>query len=91
MLNNVIKIHHDEMDHCGVEKTFQDMYASYWFPSLRKKICDYIENCIVCLTSNAASNAKEGEMHLYNYRSDLTKQIIIYRSFRSAPENDRQI
>lgn len=38
MVNNVIRIYHDEMAHCGMEKTYQGIYQSYWFPSMSKRI-----------------------------------------------------
>ncbi|KAL6420711.1 hypothetical protein ACFW04_013986 [Cataglyphis niger] len=31
------------MGHCGFEKTYQGVFASYWFPSLRKKIYNHID------------------------------------------------
>lgn len=55
MLNNIFKIYHDEVAHCGVEKTFQGIYGNYWFPLMRKKIREYVDNCLTCLISNASS------------------------------------
>jgi len=46
MVFNVIRVHHDEMAHCGVEKTTQGISANYWFPSLRKEVQDYVDNCL---------------------------------------------
>lgn len=54
MINNLIRIHHDQLTHCGTEKTFQGLYRAYWFPSMRKKIKDYIDNCVSCLLANAS-------------------------------------
>lgn len=64
MVNNIIRIHHDEMAHCGTEKTFQGIYATYWFPTMRKRIRDYIDNCVTCLMADAATHSKEGEMQI---------------------------
>lgn len=47
MVNAVIKTYHDNMAHCGYEKTHQGIYKTYWFPSMCKKIFDYISNCLV--------------------------------------------
>lgn len=44
MINNIICAHHDEMAHCGLEKTYQSIHGTYWFPSMRKRIHNYIDN-----------------------------------------------
>lgn len=64
MVNNIIRIHYDEMAHCGTEKTYQEIHAAYWFPTMWKQIRDYIDNCITCLTADAATHSKEGEMQI---------------------------
>lgn len=38
--------------------------STYWFPSLRKRVQRYIDNCLICLLANSSSNSKEGEMQL---------------------------
>lgn len=62
MINSILRAHHDDMAHCGVEKTVAGIRNTYWFPSMRRKVIDYIDNCIVCLMSNASAHSKEGEM-----------------------------
>lgn len=62
MINNIIRIYHDEMAHCGVEKTVQGIGSNYWFPSLRKKVRSYVDNCLTCLTANSSVHTREGEM-----------------------------
>ncbi|KMQ86352.1 retrovirus-like pol polyprotein, partial [Lasius niger] len=64
MINKVIRFYHDEMSHCGTGKTFQGISANYWYPSLRKKIRDYVENCLICIMANTSVNDREGEMQL---------------------------
>lgn len=64
MINNVIRMYHDDMAHCGMEKTLQGISANYWYPSLRKRIIDYIDNCLICLMANTATNTREGELQL---------------------------
>lgn len=61
---NSLCIYHDEMAHCGTEKTVPGIGNNYWFPSLRKRVQNYIENCLVCLMANAATNSREGEMQI---------------------------
>lgn len=46
-MNNIIRVYHDEMAHCGHEKTIQGIVSNYWFPSLRKRIHEYIDNCLI--------------------------------------------
>lgn len=62
MVYNIIRCYHDDMAHCGFEKTVQGISAHYWFPSLKKKVKNYIENCIVCLMTNASTNSREGNI-----------------------------
>lgn len=64
MVSNVIRIYHDKMAHCGMEKTLQGISCNYWFPSLRKRVRSHIDNCIICLLANSASNSCEGEMQI---------------------------
>lgn len=61
MLNNIMRVYHDDMAHCGFEKTFPGIHGSYWFPAMRKRIRDYIENCVTCLYANSSSNRFEGQ------------------------------
>lgn len=60
MVNNIIRIHHDEMAHCGVEKVYQSLCVSYWFPAMRKRIKDYIDGCVTCLLANSAGKQAGG-------------------------------
>lgn len=74
MVMNILRIYHDDCAHCGPEKTIQGILANYWFPSLRKRVHLYIENCIICLLANAAPNSREGEMQI---TSKVTKPFEI--------------
>lgn len=64
MVSNIIRVYHDEMAHCGTEKTVQGIYSNYWFPHLRKRTQDYINNCLSCIMNNVASNAYESELQI---------------------------
>lgn len=64
MTQAIIRIYHDEMAHDGIDKTFKGINTTYWFPSMRKKIRDYIDNCIVCLIANSSTHEREGEMQI---------------------------
>lgn len=87
MVINIIRTYHDEMAHCGPEKTFQGIFASYWFPSMRKKIVDYIGNCLTCLVANSSSHNKEGEMQITD-ASSVPLQCLHIDHFGPLPESD---
>ena len=63
MVGNIIRVYHDDMAHCGAEKTYQGIFTQYWFPSMRKRIRDHIDNCIICLMANTGSQAREGQLN----------------------------
>lgn len=42
MVNNIIRIYHDKMGHCGLEKTYQGIHATYWLPLMRKNESEII-------------------------------------------------
>jgi len=64
MVINIIRYYHDDMAHCGIERTIQGIIQNYWFPTLRKKVKDYVNNCIVCIVSNTSKNLREGKMQI---------------------------
>lgn len=64
LIQNIIRIYHDNMSHCSIEKTVQGILSNYWFPAVRKHVQAHIENCITCLLANAAPNTREGEMQV---------------------------
>jgi hypothetical protein len=70
MINNVIRIHHDDSGHVGIEKTIFSILTHYWFPCLKLKVRQYIDNCIKCLTFSITAGKSEGEMQLVD--RDLT-------------------
>lgn len=65
MIASVIRAHHDEMAHCGFEKTIKGIERGFWCPSLRKRVYEYMENCLTCLMSNNAVNRWESDTQLY--------------------------
>jgi len=65
MVHSVLKAHHDDMAHCGAEKTLKRIKQNYWFPLMRKKIYEYIENCFTCLMANRSVSQAEGETSLF--------------------------
>nr|XP_012147359.1 PREDICTED: uncharacterized protein LOC105663389 [Megachile rotundata] len=65
MINQVIQLYHDEMGHVGIEKTMYGITDHYWFPNLKLKIRQYIDNCVQCLSYSLAAGKAEGEMQIY--------------------------
>jgi len=64
MVLNIIRAYHDEMAYCGDEKTVQGIRANYWFPSIRKKVNDHISNCLTCISANASTHTREGNIQI---------------------------
>jgi len=64
MVVGLIRRYHDELAHCGVEKVYQGLREAYWFPSMRKRIHDYIDNCIVCLMADNSVHRLEGQLQI---------------------------
>lgn len=73
MIHNIIRYYHDNMAHCNFEKTVQRISANYWFPSLKKRVKNYIENCIVCLMTDSSMNSREGNMQITDTPLSLMK------------------
>lgn len=74
-MNNIIRVYHDEMAHCGHEKTTQEIVSNYWFPTSRKRIHEYIDNCLIWLVSNSAVNSREGQLQETDHPS-LSFEIV---------------
>lgn len=87
MIRNIISVYHDNMAHCGPEKTYQGIFANYWFPSMRKKIYDYINNCLTCLTVNISTRTREGELQLSG-NSTKSLQCLHIDHFGPLPETE---
>jgi len=47
MISKIIRAYHDDVAHCGQEETYQGINQNYWFPAMRKKIYDYVNNYTV--------------------------------------------
>lgn len=46
MVDSLLRVYHDDMGHGGIEKTVQGISQTYWFPSLRKRVINHIENIL---------------------------------------------
>jgi len=75
MITSVIRLYHDEAAHCDTEKTLQGIRTNYWFPSMRKKIINHIENYLTCLYTNSSSHVNEGTLQITSYAT-LSFQLV---------------
>jgi len=50
------------MGHVRVEKTIYSILSHYWFPCLKLRVRQYIENYVKCLTFSLAAGKTEGEL-----------------------------
>jgi len=62
MVGNLLRLYHDDQAHCSIEKTYQGLASNYWFPSMRNRIKEHVENCLVCMLANTSTNVREGEL-----------------------------
>jgi len=62
MIGNVIRVYHDKAGHVGVQKTMEGILNTYWFPSMKQKVHEHIQNCVKCLIANCSSEKSEGEL-----------------------------
>lgn len=65
MVNNIIRIYHDDMEHVGIDKTIQGITGHYWFPCLKVKVRQYLDNCVTCLSYSIAAGKPEGELQIF--------------------------
>jgi len=65
MIASVLRVHHDDAGYCAKEKTYQSIAQNYWFPSMRKRTYDYVENCFKCIMANNSTNRFKKETSLY--------------------------
>lgn len=46
----VVQQYPDELGHMGVDKTYDVIRQKYYMPNLYKRLCSYIEGCVICQT-----------------------------------------
>ncbi|KYN23205.1 hypothetical protein ALC57_04382 [Trachymyrmex cornetzi] len=59
----VMHKYHDKMGHLGIEKTYDNVIKSYWFPDMKRKITEYIFNCLKCISFSPSAGRQEGYLH----------------------------
>jgi len=63
MEGHVLRKYHDELGHFGLEKTYNVIEKTYWFPQMRTKIKDHINNRLKCIAFSPSSGKSEGFLH----------------------------
>lgn len=63
MESHVLYKFHDEMGHVGINKVTDLIEKHYWFPQLKVKVKNHIENCLKCISFSSKSGKKEGFLH----------------------------
>ncbi|CAK9800876.1 Transposon Ty3-I Gag-Pol polyprotein [Anthophora plagiata] len=63
MESNVIRSCHDDLGHLGLDKVFEYINRIYWFPKMREKIRNHIDNCLRCINFSPIEGKQEGYLH----------------------------
>lgn len=74
MINNVIRIYHDEMGHVGLDKTIRGILSTYWFPCMRQTVTEHIQNCVL---SNIPCTRVEREMSIVEEGNVLFETVHV--------------
>jgi len=77
MISNIIRIYHDEAGHVGLDKIMHSILTHYWFPCMKLKIKEHIENCVKCLSYLVLSGKMEGEMQIFEKEISPFKTLHI--------------
>lgn len=59
----ILKMNHDDVGHCGFEKTLQRIQKNYWFAKLRRFVKKYVASCLECAHHKVPGGKHEGELH----------------------------
>lgn len=63
MEKHVLFRYHNEMGHIGSGKMIECIRRSYWFPKIREKCEEHVQNCLKCISFSPTSGKKEGYLH----------------------------
>lgn len=56
MQHNIIRTCHDDVGHIGIDKAYELVKRSYWFPKIKENIASHISNCLDCIAFSAIEN-----------------------------------
>jgi len=63
MEQDLLHKYHNEFGHFGANKTLALLQEAYWFPNMKSKIREHINNCTKCITFSRTSGKAEGLLH----------------------------
>lgn len=59
----IVKKNHDDVGHCGFDKTLERIRKHYWFSKMRRFIKKYVSSCLECAHHKVPGGKREGELH----------------------------
>jgi hypothetical protein len=59
----LLKLHHDNQVHFGVEKTCRSIAMDYYWPGLSRDVDNYIKSCTTCAVNKSSTQAPAGLLH----------------------------
>lgn len=77
MINNIIRIHHDDSGHIKIKTTIYSIMTYYWFSCLKLKVRQYIDCCIKYLTFSVTTGKSEREMQIVEKDQSPLKTLHI--------------
>lgn len=63
MVERVVSTHHENLCHVGVDKCFDYLKKSYWFPNMKSRIKKILGTCLKCAHFQPSSGKTEGMLH----------------------------
>lgn len=63
MEQDLLHKYHNDFGHFGVDKTYNILRESYWFPQMKAKVQAHIQNCTACIAYSKPSGKSEGFIH----------------------------
>lgn len=60
---NVIRHAHEKICHLGTTKCVDQLRAYYWFPNMKTKVENFIQNCIRCIMYSIPSHCHNRTLH----------------------------
>jgi len=61
--HEIVRIAHESIGHCALEKTMTKLSEAYWFDGMRPYVEKYIRCCIPCLYAKRKTGKQEGFLH----------------------------
>ncbi|XP_063360618.1 uncharacterized protein LOC134649717 [Cydia amplana] len=59
----ILQKNHDDVGHCGFDKTLQRIQKHYWFAKMRRFVKKYVASCLECAHHKKPGGKREGELH----------------------------